>query len=260
MAIIRFRNVTKIYKKSHLGRVKKSTGIAGLNLEINRGEAFGLLGLNGSGKTTTIKLLLGLLYPNEGEVDVFEKQMPDLGVLKKIGYLPEAAYINKYLTGREAVGLFARLCGYTGRQAKEITDQALRRVGMEAAADKRVGDYSKGMVQRISIAQALLHDPEILVLDEPITGLDPLAIREIRELVLWLKQQGKTILISSHSISEVERVCDRIGILVSGQLEKVISSEEWKDKKGKLEDMFVGTVVRSDQVGPLQFSERGLNS
>jgi len=257
MALIEFSNVTKIYKKSHLGRVKKSSGISGLNLHIEQGEAFGLLGLNGSGKTTTIKLLLGLLYPSEGQVKVFEKVMPDLSILGRIGYLPEAAYINKYLTGREAVSLFARLSGLSGIKVDLASEKILHQVGMESAADKRVADYSKGMVQRISIAQALLHDPAILVLDEPITGLDPLAIQEIRELVLGLKKQGKTINLSSHSISEVERICDRIGILVSGRMEKIVSSEEWTNKKGRLEEIFTNTVVRSDGVGPLQLFDQG---
>jgi ABC-2 type transport system ATP-binding protein len=182
------------------------------------------------------------------------KVMPDLTALQRIGYLPEAAYINKYLTGREAVTTFAHLSGIARKELRDKVEQTLSHVGMTAAADKRISDYSKGMMQRISIAQALLHNPDILVLDEPITGLDPLAIREIRELVLWLKNQGKTILLSSHSISEVERICDRIGILVSGRMSTLLSSSEWEGKKGHLEDIFTGTVTRSENIGPLNFT------
>lgn len=254
MAVIRVQNVTKIYRRSHLGRVKESIGVSNIDFEIKKGEAFGLLGLNGSGKTTTIKLLLGLLVPTKGRVEVLGQDMPDLEALKHIGYLPEAAYINKFLTGFEAVSMFAQLSGVPCRDVKKRTEYILDQVGMTAAAGKRISEYSKGMVQRISIAQALLHDPDILILDEPITGLDPLAIREIRELVLWLKEQGKTIVLSSHSISEVERICDRIGILVSGRIEKFATSMEWKNKKGHLEDIFTDTAARSEHIGPLRFT------
>jgi ABC-2 type transport system ATP-binding protein len=253
MPVIQLQSATKIYRKSHLGREKESVGISDVTLEIERGEAFGLLGLNGSGKTTTIKLLLGLLYPTKGKVSVLGKVMPDLDVLSRIGYLPEAAYINKYLTGREAVTLFAKLSGIAHQSIKGTVESVLEKVGMRQTAHKRVSEYSKGMAQRISIAQALLHDPDILILDEPITGLDPLAIREIRELVLWLKRMGKTIFLSSHSISEVEKVCDRIGILVNGRVDRLITADEWKDKKGWLEDAFTKTVKRSENIGPLKF-------
>ncbi len=253
--MIEFKNVTKIYRKSHLGFVKEFRGLTDLNLVIRPGEAFGLLGLNGAGKTTTIKLLLGLLYPTRGKVVVLDEEMPSLKVLERIGYLPEVAYINKYLTGREAVSLFATLSGFSGGKARDVVEKILDKVGMTSVANKKVAEYSKGMVQRISIAQALLHDPDILVLDEPITGLDPLAIKEMRELVFWLKSQGKTVVISSHSISEAEQVCDRVGILVNGQLVKILSSEEWKNKKGWLENVFATTVSSSDVVGALGFSK-----
>jgi ABC-2 type transport system ATP-binding protein len=246
--------VSKIYRRSHLGKTKESIGISDISLEVKKGEVFGLLGLNGSGKTTTIKLLLGLLFPTKGKVEVLGQKMPSLSALKKIGYLPEAAYLNKYLTGRDAVTLFAQLSEIPSQDLQSKIEAILQKTGMSIAADKRISEYSKGMAQRISIAQALVHDPEILILDEPITGLDPLAIREMRELVLWMKNQGKTVVLSSHNISEVERVCDRIGILVAGKLSRVILSEEWKDKKGWLEEVFGETVVRSDQVGPLKFS------
>ena len=253
MDIIQLRDVEKRYRRSHLGRVKETVGISGLSLRVRKGEVFGLLGLNGSGKTTTLKLVLGLHYPNAGTVEVLGKAMPDLGVLKDIGYLPEGSYINRYLTGEEAVSLFASLSGIPSSRRGSAVRAVLKKVGMERAASKRISEYSKGMLQRINIAQALVHDPEILVLDEPITGLDPLAVREMRELVLWLKSQGKTIFFSSHDISEVEKVCDRIGILAKGRLVKTLEQKEWRGREGRLEDVFARTVKPSGEVGPIHF-------
>jgi ABC-2 type transport system ATP-binding protein len=253
MKIIQLENVTKIFRKSHLGRVKVTTGIENVNLEINPGEVFGLLGLNGAGKTTTIKLLLGLLFPTNGKVTVSGQTMPNLDVLKKIGYLPEAAYINKVLTGREAVNIFAKLSKMPAKERKWAVIDILEKVGMTKSADKKIGEYSKGMVQRISMAQALIHNPDILIMDEPITGLDPLAILEVRQLILWLKAQGKTVFLSSHNISEVEKVCDRIAILTNGHLATVVESKEWANKEGKLEEIFTSTVQRTESIGPLHF-------
>jgi len=252
-SVIKLENVTKRYRRAHLGRVKETLGLSAVSLEIKSGEVFGLLGLNGSGKTTTIKLILGLHYPSAGTVEVLNQPMPDLDVLAKIGYLPEGAYINRYLTGREALDLFAALSKVPPSSRRQRVDDILKKVGMTHAADKRISEYSKGMLQRISLAQTLIHDPDILVLDEPVTGLDPLAVREVRQLVLWLKSRGKTIFFSSHDISEVEKVCDRIGILANGRLAALIDQSEWKGREGRLEDIFSSTVVRSE-VEPIQFS------
>ncbi|MCG3205348.1 MAG: putative ABC transporter ATP-binding protein NosF [Elusimicrobia bacterium] len=255
MSIIKFENLTKIYRRSHLGMTKESVGLTDLSLEINSGEVFGLLGLNGSGKTTTIKLLLGLLRPTKGKVEVLGKSMPDLTALKKIGYLPEAAYINKYLTGREAIRTFAKLSKIPKARQEACVDDIIEKVGLSNSANRRVSDYSKGMMQRVSMAQALLHDPEILIMDEPVTGLDPLAIQELRQLILFLKSKGKTIFLSSHNISEVERVCDRIGILAGGRVERLMEHAEWKGQEGKLEKIFAESVRRTEGIGPLKFIE-----
>ncbi len=257
MSIIRFEKLTKIYKRSHLGRTKESLGLSDLSLEIRQGEVFGLLGLNGSGKTTTIKLLLGLLRPTKGKVEVMGRRMPDLSALTKIGYLPEAAYINKYLTGREALRTFAKLSRMPRAGREERINDILEKVGLSKSADRRISDYSKGMMQRVSMGQALVHNPDILIMDEPVTGLDPLAIQELRQLILWLKSQGKTVLLSSHNISEVERVCDRIGILAAGHLTTVMENTDWKGKEGKLEEVFASSVVRTESIGPLKFIEEG---
>jgi len=254
MNVIELDNVTKIYRRSHLGRVTETLAVRGLSLEIKRGEVFGLLGLNGSGKTTTIKLLLGLLRATTGTVRVLGNLMPDLRVLESVGYLPEAAYLNRSLTGREAVSLFATLSHIPKMKRKATVTQILQNVGMTAAADRRIGDYSKGMLQRIGMAQALVHQPELVIFDEPITGLDPLAVKEIRQLVAWLKSQGKTVFLSSHDISEVEKVCDRIAILAGGRLATVVEQSQWRGQEGRLEELFASTVKRSENIGSLQFS------
>lgn len=252
MNAIRFQRVGKIYRRSHLGRVAETVGLAGLELEIVRGEVFGLLGLNGSGKTTTIKLLMGLLLPTTGDVEVLGRRMPDVEVLARIGYAPEAAYLNKSLTGRETLRFYAALSRVPARLRAEKADDMLSRVGLGPAADKRLSEYSKGMLQRASLAQTLIHDPELVIMDEPITGLDPLAIKEVRALILWLKSKGKTVLFSSHDISEVEKVCDRIGILNGGKLARVMTQDEWRGKPDALEKAFAASVTRTDGVGEIR--------
>jgi len=249
---IRFQNVSKIYRRSHLGRVSETTGLAGLDLDVAQGEVFGLLGLNGSGKTTAIKLLMGLHLPTTGEVETLGRRAPDVEVLARIGYAPESAYLNKSLTGRESLRLFASLSHIPAAELERRVTEMLAKVGLDKSMDKRLSEYSKGMLQRASLAQALIHDPELVILDEPVTGLDPLAIKEVRLLILWLKSQGKTVLFSSHDISEVERVCDRIGILSGGRLVKVMKQDEWRGKPDALESAFAAAVVRTDGVGPIR--------
>jgi len=249
---IRFQNVSKIYRRSHLGKVTETTGLSGLDLDIEKGEVFGLLGLNGSGKTTAIKLLMGLHHPTKGEVETLGRRASDVEVLARIGYAPEAAYLNKTLTGRENLRLFAALSRIPRAEIEGRVEEMLGRVGLGKALDQRLSEYSKGMLQRASLAQALIHDPELVILDEPVTGLDPLAIKEVRVLILWLKSKGKTVLFSSHDISEVERVCDRIGILSGGRLVKVMKQAEWRGKADALETAFAAAVVRTDGVGSIR--------
>ena len=252
MNAIRFQNVSKIYRRSHLGKVTETTGLSGLDLDIEKGEVFGLLGLNGSGKTTAIKLLMGLHHPTKGEVETLGRRASDVEVLARIGYAPEAAYLNKTLTGRENLRLFAALSRIPRAEIEGRVEEMLGRVGLGKALDQRLSEYSKGMLQRASLAQALIHDPELVILDEPVTGLDPLAIKEVRVLILWLKSKGKTVLFSSHDISEVERVCDRIGILSGGRLVKVMKQAEWRGKADALETAFAAAVVRTDGVGSIR--------
>jgi ABC-2 type transport system ATP-binding protein len=252
MKALRFQNVGKIYRRSHLGRLTETVGLEGLDLDVAQGEVFGLLGLNGSGKTTAIKLLMGLHLPTTGDVEVLGRRMPDVEVLARIGYAPEAAYLNKSLTGRETLTLYAALSRVPGAQRAAKVDAMLSQVGLDHAADKRLSEYSKGMLQRASLAQALIHDPELLIMDEPVTGLDPLAIKEVRALILWLKAKGKTVLFSSHDISEVEKVCDRIGILSGGKLARVMTQDEWRGKPDALETAFAASVTRTDGVGEIR--------
>ncbi len=252
MNAISFEKASKIYRRSHLGRVTETVGLTDLDLTIPQGEVFGLLGLNGSGKTTSIKLLMGLHLPTTGKVSIFGKPTPDVSVLARVGYAPEAAYLNKTLTGRESLRLFASLSGIPSADLERKVEEMLVKVGLDKAMDKRLSEYSKGMLQRASLAQALVHDPELVILDEPVTGLDPLAIKEVRALILWLKGKGKTVLFSSHDISEVERVCDRIGILSGGKLVKVMTQDEWRGKADALENAFAAAVVRTDGVGAIR--------
>jgi ABC-2 type transport system ATP-binding protein len=252
MNALSFKRVGKIYRRSHLGRTTETVGLVDFDLDVPAGQVFGLLGLNGSGKTTAIKLLMGLHLPTTGDVEVLGRRVPDVEVLARIGYAPEAAYLNKLLTGRETLRLFASLSRIPSGEREARVERMLADVGLAHAMDKRLGEYSKGMLQRASLAQALIHDPELVILDEPVTGLDPLAIKEVRALILWLKAKGKTVLFSSHDISEVERVCDRIGILSGGKLARVMTQDEWRGKTDVLETAFAATVKRTDGVGEIR--------
>jgi len=252
MNALSFKRVGKIYRRSHLGRVTETVGLSALDLDVRQGEVFGLLGLNGSGKTTAIKLLMGLHLPTTGDVEVLGRRVPDIEVLARIGYAPEAAYLNRSLTGRETLRLFAALSRIPSARREARVEDMLARVGLGHAMDKRLSEYSKGMLQRASLAQALIHDPELVIMDEPITGLDPLAIKEVRTLILWLKQKGKTVLFASHDISEVERVCDRIGILSGGKLARVMAQDEWRGKPDTIENAFASSVLRTDGVGEIR--------
>lgn len=254
MSALSFKAVSKVYRRSHLGKTTETVGLSGLDLEVKEGEVFGLLGLNGAGKTTAIKLLMGLHLPTMGEVTVLGRRVPDVDVLARIGYAPESAYLNRTLTGRENLSLFAALSRLPKPGREEKVADMLSRVGLEKAADRPLSQYSKGMLQRASLAQALIHDPALVVLDEPVTGLDPLAIKEVRTLILWLKSKGKTVLFSSHDISEVEKVCDRIGILSGGRLGRLMTQDEWKGKPDALEEAFTATVQRTDGVGEIRLS------
>ena len=188
-----------------------------LNLEIKPGEVFGLLGPNGSGKTTTIKMLLGLLYPTRGRISVFGKPPTNVTVKARIGFLPEESYLYRFLIAHETLDYYGRLFRLPRRVRKERSDRLLDMVGLQHEARRPIGEYSKGMARRIGLAQALINDPDFLILDEPTSGLDPIGARQIKDLIRALGDKGKTILLSSHVLSDVEDVCDRVTILYGGQ-------------------------------------------
>lgn len=236
-------HLTKIYRRSHLGRVKTTLGVSDLNLRVSRGEVFGLLGLNGSGKTTTMKLLLGLLFPTEGSAKVMGHPAGSRAMQSLVGYLPEVPYYYRYLSAREVLRFYGRLSGLPKTELADRIEQSLRRVGLAAQAHRPMREYSKGMLQRATLAQALIHNPPALVFDEPVTGLDPLGLKEIRDLLLELNGEGKTVLFSSHTISEAERLCHRVAILLGGRLVRVVTKAEWAGHPGRLEEIFVDTVT-----------------
>lgn len=217
--VVETRNLSKIYR-DFWGRQKKQA-LRGLNLEIYRGEIFGLLGPNGSGKTTTIKLLLGLLFPNEGEALVFGKPGLDVSKNERIGYLPEESYLYRFLTAEETLDFYGRLFNMPGNVRRKRAAELIERVGLSRDKRRPLREYSKGMRQRIGLAQALINDPELVILDEPTSGLDPLGSRWMKDLIVELKQQGKTIIMSSHRLDDVQDVCDRIAILYDGDLQEL---------------------------------------
>jgi ABC-2 type transport system ATP-binding protein len=189
-----------------------------LNLRIEAGQVYGLLGPNGSGKSTTLKIILGLVSPTRGRTEIFGRDSRLVESREAVGFLPENPYFYKFLTGAETLRFFGRLCGLTGATLKSRVDELLDLVGLDKARDRRLGTYSKGMLQRVGLAQALIHDPRLVVLDEPTAGVDPAGSREIRDLIIDLKRRGITVLLSSHLLAQAQEICDRIGILADGVL------------------------------------------
>jgi len=228
---IRTVNLTKRY--SGLWSKQAVEAVKNLNLEVYRGEIFGFLGPNGAGKTTTIKVLLGIIYPTEGEAYVLGQPAGDPKNHYKISYLPENPYFYDYMTGREILTFYAKLFGIPEPERSKRVNELLDRVGLLRAADQTLRTYSKGMLQRIGLAQCLINDPELLILDEPTAGLDPIAHIDIRDTILELRNQGKTLFISSHQLSDVERVCDRVAILNKGVMVQL----------GRIEELLAGGHV-----------------
>ena len=217
--IIETRNLTKVYK-DFWGRPKVNA-LESLDLEVRRGEIFGLLGPNGSGKSTTIKLILGLLFPTSGQALVFNKEASDVSKNEQIGYLPEESYLYKFLNAEETLDFYGRLFNMSAGRRKQRVRDLIKLIDIEWAKRRQLKEYSKGMTRRIGLAQALINDPELIVLDEPTTGLDPIGTREMKDLIVRLRDQGKTILMCSHLLADVQDVCDRIAILHQGELKEM---------------------------------------
>jgi ABC-2 type transport system ATP-binding protein len=216
--VIEIIQLTKDYEVGFLKK-RKVRALDHLNLQVRRGEIFGFLGPNGAGKTTTLKLLMRLIYPTEGTARILGNAIDDAATRSRIGYLPENPYFYDYLSGRELLGYTAALFGIPKDEAKARGRELLEVVGLDSSgANRQLRKYSKGMLQRIGIAQALINDPEIVFMDEPMSGLDPIGRREVRDLLLSLRSQGKTVFFSSHILSDVEALCDRAGILSRGKL------------------------------------------
>jgi ABC-2 type transport system ATP-binding protein len=192
--------------------------VENVDLQVHRGQVYGLLGPNGSGKSTTIKMLLGLLQPTAGRIAVLGKRPKDVAVKRMIGYLPEESYLYRFLTGRETLDYYGRLFRLDRRARRERIDMLLEMVGLEAVQDRPVGEYSKGMQRRIGLAQSLINDPQLLILDEPTSGMDPVGARQIKDLIATLARRGKTVLLCSHLLGDVEDLCDRVAIMYGGRV------------------------------------------
>jgi ABC-2 type transport system ATP-binding protein len=226
--VLRVSGLAKTFRKPFTGR--RVEAVKGVSFDVGRGEIFGFLGPNGAGKTTTIKMLMGLIAPTAGTMEILGVRAPDPDVMARVGFLPESPYIYPYLSPREFVTLCGRLSGLGGDALRDRVTRVIDRVGMTYAIDRAVAALSKGMLQRVALAAALVHDPELLVLDEPMSGLDPVGRKEVRDLIVEEKQRGRTVFFSSHILSDVEMLCDRVCILrrgevvVSGDLREILEA------------------------------------
>jgi len=242
---IEIENLTKEYPFGFL-HLKKKTSLEGLNMQVEMGEVFGFIGPNGAGKSTTIKLLMGLIFPTAGTARILGKPISDVGMHKDIGYLPEQPYFYDYLTAAEVLDYFARFHDLTAADRKERVERMLKKVGLETARKIQLRKYSKGMLQRVGLAQAILHDPKLVILDEPMSGLDPVGRREVRDIILELKREGKTVMFSTHILSDAEMLCDRVGVIVGGKLRGVGAPGQLVDMKTQgMEILFALTGASS---------------
>jgi ABC-2 type transport system ATP-binding protein len=223
-AVIETENLSKIYRTPFSKYQVKA--LDDLNIKVNRGEIFGFLGPNGSGKTTTMKILLGLLTPTSGAAWVLGKQSTDVAVKDRIGFLPEESYLYRFLSAEETLDFYGRIFRIPYKERQKRINELIDLVGLGHARKRQVKEYSKGMARRLGFAQALINNPDVIFLDEPTSGLDPLVARQVKDIILDLKNQGKTVFMSSHLLADVETICDRIAILHLGKLQKVGSVKE----------------------------------
>lgn len=231
--VVKTQGLSKIFRVGFLGR--PIAALEGLDLEIQQGEVFGFLGPNGAGKTTTLKILMGLIYPTSGQAWILGGEIGDVGVKREVGFLPEAPYFYDYLTAQEFLNYCAELFGCDRRTRDRRTRDLLTRVGLEEKSwGRQLRKFSKGMLQRVGLAQALINDPEIVFLDEPMSGLDPVGRREVRDLIASLRTQGKTVFMCSHILSDIEVLCDGVAIMKQGRLAHVGSLEELRAREASL--------------------------
>jgi ABC-2 type transport system ATP-binding protein len=230
-SVIEIRNLTKVFR-DFWGR-PKVTAVKSLSLDVHKGEVFGLLGPNGSGKTTTLKMLLGLLFPTAGDITILGKAANDVEKNEHIGYLPEESYLYRFLNAEETLDFYGRLFKISKSERKKRTQSLIEKVGLKHAKKRALKEYSKGMTRRIGLAQALINDPDLILLDEPTSGLDPIGTREMKDLIIELKQQGKTVVMCSHLLADVQDVCDRIAILYGGELKVLGRVEDLLKSQGE---------------------------
>jgi ABC-2 type transport system ATP-binding protein len=243
MPVIEIVGLEKTYKVG-FWRKRAKTGLYPLDLRIEEGEIFGYLGANGAGKTTTLKLLMGLVFPTAGTARILGMELDDPKMKAQIGFLPEQPYFYDYLTGRELLEYYGQLSGIPGANRSRRVAEVLDQVGLKDAGDTQLRKFSKGMLQRIGIAQAILHDPKVLFLDEPMSGLDPMGRREVRDLIEQLKRDGKTVFFSTHILSDAEALCDRVGIIHQGKLRGVGAvADLTASVQGKVELVWHGNIV-----------------
>ena len=220
--VLRTQDLAKTFIIWEKGLVRKQVrAVESVSLEVYKNEIFGFVGPNGAGKTTTIKMLMGLIYPTSGQVELMGQPVPNIEAKRRVGFLPENPYFYDYLTGRELLSFIGQLFGLAAADRRHRIDVLLERVGLSRAGNMALRKYSKGMLQRLGIAQALINDPELVVLDEPMSGLDPIGRKEIRDLIVQLRADGKTVFFSTHILSDVELICDRVAIVVGGKLRDV---------------------------------------
>ena len=213
---VQIENITKSFPVPL--RRQRVMAVQNLSLTVQPGEVYGLLGPNGCGKSTTLKILLGLVTPNSGRALIFGKDSREYRSRRDVGFLPENPYFYKFLTAAETLAFYGKICGLSGKILATRIDELIELVGLRDARDRRVGGFSKGMLQRIGLAQALIQDPGLVVLDEPTAGVDPAGSHQIRDLILDLKKRGKTVLLTSHLLEQVQEICDRVGIMARGEM------------------------------------------
>ncbi|MEZ4269751.1 MAG: ABC transporter ATP-binding protein [Myxococcota bacterium] len=247
--VLAFEKLTKEFK---LGlRLTRVQAVRSVDLQVHQGEIFGFLGPNGAGKTTSMKMAMGLIRPTSGRALLFGESVERPAIRRRIGYLPEQPYFYDYLTGAEILDFYGQLYGMPKKARQQRVDALLTLVGLDHARDRTLRRFSKGMLQRIGIAQAILNDPDLVVLDEPMSGLDPMGRKEVRDIILQLKQQGKTVFFSSHILHDIETICDRVAIIVRGRVERMGSlGDLLTANSGSVE--VVGTDASAELLARLQ--------
>jgi len=243
--MISIKGISKEFKEGLAA--KKVTALDDIFLDVEKGEVFGFLGPNGAGKSTMIKILINLIYPDKGVATIMGKNVNDKEARRIVGYLPESPYFYDYLNAEELLWFGGKMSGLSSTRIRESTDELLEKVNLQRARKSQLRTYSKGMVQRAGLALALIHDPEVVILDEPMSGLDPVGRKMVGDLLVELKEQGKTVFFSSHILTDAERFCDRVGIIIGGKLRMVDTLDHLLSDSMSLEDVFMREVEKAGE-------------